>query len=93
MKKGIGVTISILSLGVFLALSFFIIAKNEIKDYKNIGTDVTYDERIKEPIEELLVKFVDFDYSKEEVNCEGIISNKEVAETYNLTFNSTLKYN
>lgn len=89
MKKGIGVTISILSLGVFLALSFFIIAKKEIKDYKNIGIDLTYDERI----EELLVKFVDFDYSKKEVNCEEIISNKEVAETYNLTFNSTLKYN
>ncbi|EGT4138456.1 hypothetical protein EQZ09_11715 [Clostridium perfringens] len=93
MKKGIWVTISILSLGVFLALSFFIIAKNEIKDYKNIGTDVTYDERIKEPIEELVVKFVDFDYSKEEVNCEGIISNKEVAEKYNSVFNSTVKYN
>ena len=85
MKKGIGVTISILSLGVFLALSFFIIAKKEIKDYKNIGIDLTYDERIKEPIEELLVKFVDFDYSKEEVNCEEII--------YNSVFNSTLKYN
>lgn len=93
MKKGIGVTISILSLGVFLALSFFIIAKKEIKDYKNIGIDLTYDERVKEPIEELLVKFVDFDYSKEEVNCEEIISNKEVAEKYNSTFNSTLKYN
>ncbi|MDM0538806.1 hypothetical protein QTH08_05070 [Clostridium perfringens] len=93
MKKGIGVTISILSLGVFLALSFFIIAKKEIKDYKNIGIDLTYDERIKEPIEELLVKFVDFDYSKEEVNCEEIISNKEVAEKYNSVFNSTLKYN
>ena len=93
MKNGIGVTISILSLGVFLALSFFIIAKKEIKDYKNIGIDLTYDEKVKEPIEELLVKFVDFDYSKEEVNCEEIISNKEVAETYNLTFNSTLKYN
>ncbi|EPB8198062.1 hypothetical protein GNF43_08655 [Clostridium perfringens] len=89
MKKGIGVTISILSLGVFLALSFFIIAKKEIKDYKNIGIDVTYDERIKE----LVVKFVDFDYSKEDVNCEEIISNKEVAEKYNSVFNSTLKYN
>lgn len=94
MKKGIWVTISILSLGVFLALSFFIIAKKEIKDYKNIGIDVTYDERIKEPIEELVVvKFVDFDYSKEAVNCEEIISNKEVAEKYNSVFNSTLKYN
>ncbi len=94
MKKGIGVTILILSLGVFfLALSFSIIAKKEINDYKNIGIDLTYDEGVKEPIEELLVKFVDFDCSKEEVNCEEIISNKEVAETYNLTFNSTLKYN
>lgn len=93
MKKGIRGSILILSLGVFLALSFFIIAKKEIKDYKNIGTDVTYDERIKEPIKELVVKFVDFDYSKEEVNCEEIISNKEVAEKYNSVFNSTLKYN
>lgn len=93
MKKGIRGSILILSLGVFLALSFFIIAKKEIKDYKNIGTDVTYYERIKEPIKELVVKFVDFDYSKEEVNCEEIISNKEVAEKYNSVFNSTLKYN
>ncbi|MGU8487047.1 hypothetical protein ACV3OC_09400 [Clostridium perfringens] len=93
MKKGSRGTILILSLGVFLTLLFSIIAKKEINDYKNIGIDLTYDERVKEPIEELLVKFVDFDCSKEEVNCEEIISNKEVAEKYNSVFNSTLKYN
>ena len=93
MKKGSRGTILILSLGVFLTLLFSIIDKKEINDYKNIGIDLTYDERVKEPIEELLVKFVDFDCSKEEVNCEEIISNKEVAEKYNSVFNSTLKYN
>lgn len=35
MKKGIWVTISILSLGVFLALSFFIIAKKEVAEKYN----------------------------------------------------------
>ena len=93
MKKEIRESILILSLGAFLTLSFSIIAKEEMKDYKNVGTDLTYDERIREPIEELVVKFVDFDYSKEKVNCEEIISNKEVAKKYNSTFNSTLKYN
>lgn len=93
MKKVTRATISILTLGIVLTLSFFIIANKEIKEYMNLGINVTYDENIKEPIEELISRFVDFDYSKEPVNCEEIISNKEVAYKYNSSFNSTVKYN
>ena len=93
MKRGTGVTISILTLGIILISSFFMIANKEIKEYMNLGINVTYDENVREPIEELVSRFVDFDYSKEPVNCEEIISNKEVAYKYNSSFNSTVKYN
>lgn len=93
MKRGTGVTISILTLGIILILSFFMIANKEIKEYMNLGINVTYDENVREPIEELVSRFVDFDYSKEPVNCEEIISNKEVAYKYNSSFNSTVEYN
>lgn len=93
MKRGTGVTISILTLGIILISSFFMIANKEIKEYMNLGINVTYDQNVREPIEELVSRFVDFDYSKEPVNCEEIISNKEVAYKYNSSFNSTVKYN
>lgn len=93
MKRGTGVTISILTLGIILISSFFMIANKEIKEYMNLGINVTYDENVREPIEELVSRFVDFDYSKEPVNCEEIISNKEVAYKYNSSFNSTVEYN
>lgn len=93
MKRGTGVTISILTLGIILISSFFMIANKEIKEYMNLGINVTYDENVREPIEELVSRFVDFDYSKEPVNCEEIISNEEVAYKYNSSFNSTVKYN
>lgn len=93
MKRGTGVTISIVTLGIILISSFFMIANKEIKEYMNLGINVTYDENVREPIEELVSRFVDFDYSKEPVNCEEIISNKEVAYKYNSSFNSTVEYN
>lgn len=93
MKRGTRVTISIVTLGIILISSFFMIANKEIKEYMNWGINVTYDENVREPIEELVSRFVDFDYSKEPVNCEEIISNKEVAYKYNSSFNSTVKYN
>lgn len=93
MKRGTGVAISILTLGIILISSFFMIANKEIKEYMNLGINVTYDENVREPIEELVSRFVDFDYSKEPVNCEEIISNKEVAYKYNSSFNSTVEYN
>lgn len=93
MKRGTGVTISIVTLGIILISSFFMTANKEIKEYMNLGINVTYDENVREPIEELVSRFVDFDYSKEPVNCEEIISNEEVAYKYNSSFNSTVKYN
>lgn len=93
MKRKNGVTVAFLAVGTVLTLSSIMIAKKEISDYKNIGTNVTYNENIKAPIEDLVSKFISFDFAKEPVNCEEIICNKDVADKYNSVFNSTVKYN
>lgn len=92
MKRKNIVVISILTIGIILMGAFLGIAKKEIIDYRNRGIDVTSDESVRIPIEELAKEFVYLGFSKEHVNCEEIICNKEVAEKYNSTFNSLVKY-
>ncbi|EGT3616429.1 hypothetical protein FHH43_09340 [Clostridium perfringens] len=86
-------TIVIVAIGIVLLVTFLGIARKEIVDYRNIGVDVTSDESIRVPIENLAEEFVNLDFSKETVNFEEIIVNKEVAYYYNSKFNSTVEYN
>lgn len=86
-------TIIIVVIGIVLLVAFLGIARKEIVDYRNIVVDVTSDESIRVPIENLAKEFVYLGFSKEPVNCEEIICNEEVADNYNSIFNSTVKYN
>lgn len=86
-------TIVIVVIGIVLLVAFLGIARKEIVDYRNRGVDVTSDESIRVPIENLAKEFVYLGFSKEPVNCKEIICNEEVADNYNSIFNSTVKYN
>ncbi|MDZ4992488.1 hypothetical protein GNF80_05800 [Clostridium perfringens] len=92
MKKKTS-TITIVIAGVVLLITFLGIARKEIVDYRNRGVDVTNDESIRVPIENLAEEFANLDFSKETVKSEEIILNKEVAYNYNSKFNSTVEYN
>lgn len=93
MVKKKGITVTLCLIGIILVGAFLAISRKEIINYKNIGVNVTNDEKIMIEIQKLAEKFVTLNFSKEPVKCEEIICNEKVAELYNSIFNSVVEHN